>query len=305
MHDRRVPSPEVLMPSSISTHAPISETWTFYEGDWHPGNVGIMGPRTHAAWLGTMLFDGGRSFEGVTPDLDLHCARINQSAERFHLTPAVSTERWMELAQDGIKKFAPGTPLYIRPMYWADTGMIGGGIKFDPDSTRWCLCLYEAPMPEPRGVSVTLSSQRRPTIECAPVDAKAGCLYPNNARAIWEAGTRGFDNCLLRDFVGNIAELANANVFMAKDGVVFTPAANGTFLAGITRRRVISLLRADGVEVVESMLTWPDFLGADEIFSAGNFSKVVPVIRIEQRELQPGPLFRKARELYWAFAHGG
>jgi len=211
----------------------------------------------------------------------------------------------MELAQDGIGKFAPGTPLYVRPMYWADTGMVGGGVKFDPDSTRWCLCLYEAPMPEPRGVSVTLSPQRRPTIECAPVDAKAGCLYPNNARAIWEANSRGFDNALLRDFVGNVAELANANVFMAKDGVVFTPAANGTFLAGITRRRVIALLRADGVEVVETSLIWEDFLGADEIFSAGNFSKVIPVIRIEQRELQPGPLFRKARELYWAFAHGG
>jgi branched-chain amino acid aminotransferase len=293
------------MPSLVSTHAPISETWTFYEGEWHSGNVGIMGPRTHAAWLGSMLFDGGRAFEGVTPDLDLHCARINQSAERFHLTPVVSTERWMELALDGIKKFAPGTPLYVRPMYWADTGMVGGGVKFDPDSTRWCLCLYEAPMPEPRGVSVTLSPQRRPTIECAPVDAKAGCLYPNNARAIWEANTRGFDNALLRDFVGNIAELANANVFMAKDGVVFTPAANGTFLAGVTRRRVMGLLREDGVEVVETMLKWEDFLGADEIFSAGNFSKVIPVIRIEQRELQPGPLFRKARALYWAFAHEG
>ncbi|HEX4179870.1 MAG TPA: branched-chain amino acid aminotransferase [Caulobacteraceae bacterium] len=291
------------MPAVVSTHAPISETWTFFEGEWHAGNVGIMGPRTHAAWLGSMLFDGARAFEGVAPDLDLHSARINQSAIRFGLNPVVSTEQWIDLSRDGIKKFAPGTPLYIRPMYWADTGMIGGGVKFDPASTRWCLSLYEAPMPEPKGVSVTLSPQRRPTIECAPVDAKAGCLYPNNARALHEAGTRGFDNCLLRDMLGNIAELANANVFMVKDGVAFTPAPNGTFLAGVTRRRVIGLLREAGVEVVETTLTWPDFLGADEIFSAGNFSKVVPVIRIEQRELRPGPVFRRARELYWAFAH--
>ena len=293
------------MPAVVSTHAPISETWTFFEGDWHEGNVGIMGPRTHAAWLGTMLFDGARAFEGVTPDLDLHLARINQSAVRFGLKAVVASEEWMALSLDGVKRFAAGTPLYIRPMYWADTGMVGGGVKFDPESTRWCLSLYEAPMPEPKGISVTLSPQRRPTIECAPVDAKAGCLYPNNARAIWEASTRGFDNCLLRDMLGNIAELANANVFMVKDGVIFTPAPNGTFLAGVTRRRVIGLLREAGAEVVETTLTWPDFLGADEIFSAGNFSKVVPVIRIEERELQPGPVFRKARELYWAFAHGG
>ena len=90
---------------------------------------------------------------------------------------------------------------------------------------------------------------------------------------------------------------------MARDGVVFTPAPNGAFLNGITRRRVIGLLRQAGVRVVEATLTWEDFLGADEIFSAGNFSKVMPTIRIEQRELQPGPIFRKARELYWAFAH--
>lgn len=160
-------------------------------------------------------------------------------------------------------------------------------------------------MPEPRGASVTLSPYRRPTNECAPVDAKASCLYPNSGRALMEAASRGFDNCLLRDMLGNIAELANANVFMARDGVVFTPAPNGAFLNGITRRRVIGLLREAGVAVVEATLTWDDFLGADEIFSAGNFSKVMPIIRIEQRELQPGPVFRKARELYWAFAHAG
>ena len=293
------------MPDVISTHAPISQTWTYFEGAWHEGNVGILGPRTHAAWLGTVVFDGARAFEGVTPDLDLHCARINQSAEHFLLKPVVSTERWIELAREGIKRFAPGAALYIRPMYWADTGMVGGGVKFDPDSTRWCLCLYEAPMPEPRGISVTLSPYRRPTNECAPVDAKASCLYPNNARALIEAGRRGFDNCILRDMLGNVAELANSNVFMARDGVVFTPAPNGTFLSGITRSRVIGLLREAGVQVVEATLTWEDFLGADEIFSAGNFSKLMPVIRIEQRELQPGPVFQRARELYWAFAHGG
>ncbi|HEX4182694.1 MAG TPA: branched-chain amino acid aminotransferase [Caulobacteraceae bacterium] len=293
------------MPDVVSTHAPITQTWTFFEGAWHEGNVGIMGPRTHGAWLGTTVFDGARAFEGVTPDLDLHCMRINQSAERFLLKPVVPVEQWMELSREGIKRFAANTPIYIRPMYWADTSLVGGGVKYDPDSTRWCLCVYEAAMPEPRGLSVTLSPQRRPTIECAPVDAKAGCLYPNNARALMEAGRRGFDNCLLRDFLGNIAELANANVFMAKDGVVLTPAPNGTFLDGITRRRIIGLLRADGVSVIEKTLTFEDFLGADEIFSAGNFSKVMPIGRIEQRELQPGPLFRKARDLYWAFAHGG
>jgi branched-chain amino acid aminotransferase len=79
--------------------------------------------------------------------------------------------------------------------------------------------------------------------------------------------------------------------------------ANGTFLAGITRQRVIGLLRDAGVSVIEKTLSYQDFVGADEIFSTGNYSKVVPVIRIGERPLPFGPLYTKARELYWAFAH--
>jgi branched-chain amino acid aminotransferase len=160
-------------------------------------------------------------------------------------------------------------------------------------------------MRKPEGFSITLSPFRRPTIETAPVDAKSGCLYPNNARAMLEAKSRGFDNCLVCDMLGNIAELANSNVFMAKDGVVFTPMPNGAFLNGITRQRVVKLLRADGISVVEATLRYRDFESADEIFATGNASKVMPITRIGERALQPGPMFRKARELYWAFAHGG
>jgi len=90
---------------------------------------------------------------------------------------------------------------------------------------------------------------------------------------------------------------------MAKDGVVFTPIANGTFLAGITRKRVIGLLRDAGVQVIENVLRYQDFEAADEIFATGNASKVLPITRIGDRSLQPGPFYRKARELYWAYAH--
>jgi branched-chain amino acid aminotransferase len=282
--------------------AGFSKTWTFFDGDWHDGNAPIMGARSHATWLGSMVFDGARTFEGVTPDLDLHCARVNSSAASFLLQPAVAVEDWIALARDGIRRFDRNAELYIRPMYWAETGSLGG-VRHDPESTRWCLCIYEAPLPKPTGGAITLSPFRRPTMECAPVDAKAGCLYPNNARALIEAGNRGFDNCLLRDMLGNVAELGTANVFMAKEGVVYTPAANGTFLNGITRQRIIKLLRDDGVMVIESTMSYAEFQGADEIFSSGNFSKVSPYTRIDDRELQPGPFYRKARELYWAYAH--
>ena len=286
------------------TMAPVqySQTWTFFEGAWHEGNVPIMGPRTHAAWLASTVFDGARAFEGVAPDLDRHCARVNQSAIHFKLKPLVDSETWLELAREGIACFAPDAELYIRPMYWAQNGS-GGGVLFDAETTNWCLCLYVAPMPQPTGVAITLSPFRRPSGETAPVDAKAACLYPNNSRALIEAQARGFGNCLLLDLLGNVTEFGNSNVFMARDGVVHTPAPNGTFLNGITRQRVIDLLRGDGVSVVESTLSYADFLGADEIFSTGNFAKVAPVIRIDDRPLQPGPFYRRARKLYWEFAH--
>jgi branched-chain amino acid aminotransferase len=279
-----------------------SETRTFLDGEWFEGNKPIVGPRTHAFWLGSSVFDGARAFEGVAPDLDLHCARLNRSAQTMWLKPLMSVEAMLELARDGLKKFKPGAQLYIRPMYWAERNGVGS-VPPDPESTRFLLTIYEAPLPEPTGISITRSRFAKPLPMTMPTDAKAGCLYPNNARALMEARTRGFDNCLLFDMLGNVAELATANVFLAKDGVVMTPAANGSFLSGVTRRRVLKLLREDGVAALETTLSYADFENADEIFVVGNFGKVTPVRRIDARDLQPGPKFRRSRELYWQFAH--
>ena len=152
-------------------------------------------------------------------------------------------------------------------------------------------------------MTLGLSPFRRPTIQCMPTNAKAGCLYPNNGRAIMEAASRGFDNALVRDMLGNVAETATSNIFLVRDGVVFTPAPNGTFLAGITRQRIIRLLRESGTDVQEAALSVEDFMTADELFSTGNYSKVVPVTGLEDRTFQPGPVGVKARKLYWDWAH--
>jgi branched-chain amino acid aminotransferase len=278
-----------------------SDTWTWIDGRWHEGNPPIMGPRTHAAWLGSSVFDGARSFEGVMPDMDRHAERVNRSAVTLGLEPTMAAEAIVELARDGARKFGDRA-VYVKPMYWAeDDGP--ATINPDPASTRFCLCLFEAALPPPNGSSLTLGVYRRPTIETMPTDAKAGCLYPNNARTMREARSRGFDNALVLDMLGNVAETATANVFMARDGVVLTPYPNGTFLNGVTRQRVIRLLRAAGVTVEETVLRYQDFLQADEVFTTGNYAKVMPVVRLDDRRLQPGPFYRRARELYWDFAH--
>ncbi len=116
-------------------------------------------------------------------------------------------------------------------------------------------------MISPEGFSITVSPFRRPTIETMPTDAKAGCLYPNNGRAILEAKMRGFDNALVLDMLGNVAETGSSNIFLVKDGHVLTPAPNGTFLSGITRARTISLLADYGFQTLRKDALHPGFPG--------------------------------------------
>ncbi|MGI9524167.1 MAG: branched-chain amino acid aminotransferase [Hyphomicrobiaceae bacterium] len=278
------------------------ETWTYFDSDWHEGDAPLFGARTHAFWLGSSVFDGARAFEGVTPDLDRHCDRVNASARALHLKPTVAVETWLGLVADGLKKFESDSAIYIRPMYWAEHGGYMG-VPPDPESTRHLLCLHTAAMIPPQGFSLGLSPFRRPTLETMPVNAKAGCLYPNNARAILEAKSRGFDNALVLDMLGNVAETGTSNIFMVRDGVVFTPQPNGCFLNGITRQRTIALLRETGTVVKETTLTVEDLKSADEVFASGNHSKIVPVIRFENVNFQPGPIGTEARKLYWEWAH--
>lgn len=272
---------------------------TYFRGEWLEGNPGIFGPLTHAVWLSSFVFDGARAFEGVAPDLDRHCERVVHSAEVLGIDPVLTAGEIEELAREGLRRFPRDAELYIRPMIYAE----GGFVDPDPATSQVALTLHEMPMPSATGFGACLSDKRRPMPDTAPTGAKAACHYPNAGIALRQAKKRGFQNAILCDPLGHVAEFATANLFLAKDGVVATPIPNGTFLNGITRQRVIALLRHVGVPVVECSLSVGDVLAADEVFSTGNYGKVVPVTRIEDRALQPGPFARQARRLYWEFAH--
>ena len=281
---------------------PNRQIWTWFDGSWEAGNVMIMGSADHGTWLGTMVFDGARAFDGVAPDLDRHCARVNHSAVAMGMRPTLETGKMVELCQEGLQKFNTSTPLYIRPMYWS---LEGGtlAIDADPESTRFALCIEEAAMGTGKGFSITTTRFTRPTLANNLTNAKAACLYPNNARMLREAHEKGFDNAIACDALGNVAETASSNIFMARGGKIFTPIPNGTFLNGITRQRVISLLREAGHEVYETILTLDDFRSADEIFATGNWSKVVPIVKFDERGFDIGPITTRARELYFDWAH--
>lgn len=276
---------------------------TYFNGSWHAGDPAVIRAADHGAWLGTTVFDGARYVDGIAPDLARHCARVNASARALMITPTVEAADMVEIVWEGLRAYPKEAAVYIRPMYWA---LDGGDLGIVPKegATGFAISLEEIPMP-PEGFSTTLGRTRfrRPVLEDAVVNAKAGCLYPNNARMLKEARSRGFGNALVADALGNVAETATANVFAVKDGAVFTPIPNGTFLAGITRARHIENMRRAGIEVHETVMTFDDFHAADEVFLSGNLMKVTPVSAFEDTHYKPGPVTEKVRQLYWDWAY--
>lgn len=277
---------------------------TWFEGRWHEGDVAVMRAADHGIWQGSSVFDGARLFDGLVPDLDLHCARVNRSATALMITPTIDPAEMVEIAREGLRKYAKGAAVYVRPMYWALDGS-DLGVAPQEGATGFALCLEEVPMPPAdRATTLTTTQFRRPVLADNVCNAKAGCLYPNNARMLVEAKRKGFGNALVQDAMGNVAESATANVFIVKDGVVLTPVANGTFLAGITRARHMANLRAAGVEVREAVLTLDDVRAADEVFLSGNFGKVTPVTGFDEVTYAHGPMTKRIREIYmdWALS---
>ena len=275
---------------------------TYFNGTWHKGNVPIINAADHGAWLGSNVFDGARYFNGVAPDLLAHCQRVNNSAKALMLKPSVEANDMVEIIWEGLKQYEADAAVYIRPMYWAIDGDLTAIVP-NQESVGFAICLEQIPLaPESKTVSLTKTKFRRPVLEDAVVNAKAGCLYPNNARMLVEARSKGFSNALVTDAMGNVAETATANIFMVKDGEVITPIPNGTFLSGITRARHISNLSAAGIKVHETVLAYSDFETADEIFMSGNMNKVTAVTAFEDFQFQIGSVTKKVRDLYWDWA---
>lgn len=275
---------------------------TYFDGAWHDADVPVMRAGDHGAWQGTTCFDGARYVDGMAPDLMAHCERVVRSARALSLNPGKTGQEIFDIVWDGLKRYPKDVAVYVRPNFF---GIDGGQYGIIPATTEagFYICLEEVPMAAPDAASRLATTRfHRPVLNTAVLDAKAGCLYPNNARMLMEARDKGYDNALVLDALGNVAETATANIFMVRDGEAFTPIPNGTFLNGITRQRHMANLRADGVTVTEKVLTFDDFRAADEVFMSGNLNKVTPVLEFDGTHFQHGPLTKRARQLYWDWA---
>ena len=271
---------------------------TYFKGQWAEGNIPLFGAMDHSVWLGSSVFDGARAIGGHLPDLRLHLQRVIVSAERLGLQCPLSVDEMEALTREGVAKFPADAALYIRPLVFGCEGFLVP----EPAHSGFALTLFDAPLPAFTGFSACLSALRRPDANMAPTDAKASALYANSTRVMREAKERGFDNGVVLDSSGAVAEFATSNLFLVTpEGKVVTPVPNGTFLAGITRARVIALLAEAGVQVEQRTVAPAELDSAVEIFNTGNYGKVTPCVRYEGRTLAVGPVATLARDRYVGF----
>jgi len=272
---------------------------TYFNGQWNEGNVPLFGAMDHSVWLGSSVFDGARAIRGHMADLQLHLQRVIRSAKALGLECPLTVEEMEALVREGVAKFPADAELYIRPLVFGREGFL----MPMPEHSGFALTLFDAPMPAFTGFTACLSTLRRPDANMAPTDAKASALYANSTRVMREAMERGFDNGVVLDSDGNVAEFATSNLFfVTRDGKVVTPVANGTFLAGITRARVIALLAEAGVVVEERSVKPAELDTALEIFNTGNYGKVTPCVNYQGRALPIGPMATLARDRYFAYS---
>lgn len=269
----------------------------YRDGRWEQSAEMTVPMGLHGLWNGSVIFDGARVIDGTAPDLLLHCQRLTRHAPEMALHSPLSASDIARLACEGAAMFAPDAELYIRPMLFGN-----GEALFPPARTEFILQVQEYPMPRGGFAACTTSLLRRPSKGVLPVAYKSGWLYLHCLREIALAKDRGFQEVVMLNPDGDVVEFAGSNLFYARNGIVYTPAINGCFLPGVTRRRVIELLREMGVELHETRVELQELFQADEIFSSGNMAKVRPLIRLDDKELPVGPIYRAVEQAYRRFA---
>ena len=270
----------------------------WFDGEWNDGSKLIMSSMSQSYMHGSTIFDGARAYNNAIPDLHKHCERLINSSKIFGLSLPVSKEELINLCKEGVRYFEDSAELYVRPSIFCDEGFLIPDAK----SSKLAITIFRAPMPSLDGFTAMLSSYRRPHPLMAPTLAKASCLYANTSLALSEATAKGFDNVVMRDGEENIVEFGSANLFIVNAERIITPEWNKTFLNGITKQRVISLLKEEGIDVLETKVTVNDLLSAKEVFSTGNFGKVLPVRKVDQVEYGIGSVCKKAISLYQRYA---
>jgi branched-chain amino acid aminotransferase len=254
---------------------------------------------THALHYGSAVFEGERIYDGRVFRLSAHSARLRNSARVLEYE-VPWTEREIDEATRAVVKANNLTSGYIRPIAWRGSEVMGVsaiGTSVHLAIAPWAQEGRLSVQVKPGGISVTLAKYRRPAPDVAPGTAKVAGLYLICGIEKDRALKAGFDDALMLDWQGRLAESTGANIFLSVGGKLVTPKPEN-FLDGITRRAVMGLAGKRGWSVEERAVMPEELDEASEVFLCGSAAEIVPVGAIDERRYQVGPMTRSLMEDY-------
>ena len=276
--------------------------------DWDDAKIHVL---SHTLHYGSGVFEGIRAYPTLRGPavfrLTDHMHRLHDSASLLYMEIPFSVEELVEATKATIRACEVES-CYIRPLAYLGYGEMGLNPLPCPVNVSiavWPWGSYLGDEGLERGVRMKISTWRRMDPNINPVAAKGTGIYVNSSLAKVEALHGGYDEAILLNTQGSVAEATGENVFVVKNGVVLTPPLSSGALEGLTRDSVMTIARDFGYEVREQELLRTDLYLADEAFLCGTAAEVVPIREVDDHEIgEPGEVTRKIQETYFAAVHG-
>ena len=273
--------------------------WIWFDGKlvpWREANVHVL---THGLHYASSVFEGQRAYNGVIFKLTEHSERLRRSASLLGFDLPWSTAE-IDAACNEVLKANGMTDAYMRPVAWLGSEKMGvspSGAKPHMAIAAWEWGKYYDPAKAAKGIRLTIAPWRRPAPYTAPVHSKAAGLYMIAMMSKQHAEETGYDDAMMFDWRGQVAEATGANIFFVRDATVHTPTPD-CFLDGITRRTVMDLARRRGAEVIEREI-WPDELESfEQAFLTGTAAEVTPIGSIGPWNFEVGDMVLQLRSDY-------
>jgi len=279
--------------------------WIWLDGKlvpWREANIHVL---THALHYASSVFEGQRAYGGKIFKLSEHSARLRRSAELLGMELPWSVEQIDAACIETLE--ANGlTDAYMRPVAWRGSEQMGVSAQATKPHMAiacWTWGKYFDPALAAKGIRLDIAPWRRPAPYTAPTESKAAGLYMICTLSKHHAENRGYNDALMLDWRGRVAEATGANVFFVRDGAIHTPTPD-CFLDGITRRTVMALARKRGIEVVERPI-WPEELESfEQMFLTGSAAEVTFVGSAGPWSFEVGDLSRQLARDYDDLVNG-
>ncbi|TSD85358.1 branched-chain amino acid aminotransferase [Mycobacterium sp. KBS0706] len=275
--------------------------WIWMDGklvEWRSANIHVL---THGLHYASSVFEGERAYNGRIFKGTEHSKRLEFSATTLGMklpysTAELDAAKALTLEKNGL------TDAYLRPVAWRGSEMMG--VSAQANTIHVAIAVWEWPSyfsaeAKMKGIRLTLSDWRRPSPDSAPVHAKAAGLYMICTLAKHKAEAAGYQDALMYDYRGYVAEATGANVFIAIDGKLHTPTAD-CFLNGLTRQTAIELARRNGIEVIERHIQPEELAKGTEVFLTGTAAEITPVGEIGAHRFTPGQICKTMMDAYSA-----